>query len=205
MYKETCCENTSRNSQNFLNNRNWPYSVPTLVSSKNIGKGQLFITLDEEGLDEMSLEVMIHPTWEGGSVETLRSVPVLDVKVCYHQGRYGVEIMIESLFRDRTISRVRTDVETKSHSHWQFHRNLAKPLKIYPGIIVRQHLTVLRQMVLLRERYAGLKKGRLLYSCNQVWIGRIPWNVTAICETYKISCLMGKHLMKSDSANHSIQ
>ena len=32
---------------------------------------------------------------------------VLDVKVCYHQGRYGVEIMIESLFRDRTISWVR--------------------------------------------------------------------------------------------------
>ena len=41
---------------------------------KNNGKRQLFITLDEEGLDEMSLEAMIHPTWEGGSVETLRSV-----------------------------------------------------------------------------------------------------------------------------------
>ena len=33
--------------------------------------------------------------------------PVLGVKVCYHQGRYGVEIMIESLFRDRTVSWVR--------------------------------------------------------------------------------------------------
>ena len=33
--------------------------------------------------------------------------PVLDVKVCYHKGRYGVEIMIESLFRDRTVSWVR--------------------------------------------------------------------------------------------------
>ena len=33
--------------------------------------------------------------------------PVLDVKVCYHQGRYGVEIMIESLVRDRTVSCVR--------------------------------------------------------------------------------------------------
>ena len=31
---------------------------------------------------------------------------VLDVKVCYH-GRYGVEMMIESLFRDRTVSWVR--------------------------------------------------------------------------------------------------
>ena len=33
--------------------------------------------------------------------------PVLDVKVCYHQGRNGVEIMIESLFRNRTVSWVR--------------------------------------------------------------------------------------------------
>ena len=33
--------------------------------------------------------------------------PVLDVKICYHQGSYGVEIMIESLFRDRTVSWVR--------------------------------------------------------------------------------------------------
>ena len=30
--------------------------------------------------------------------------PVLDVIVCYHQGRYGVEIMIESLFGDKTCS-----------------------------------------------------------------------------------------------------
>ena len=33
--------------------------------------------------------------------------PVLEVKACYHQGRYGVEIKIESLFRDRTCSWVR--------------------------------------------------------------------------------------------------
>ena len=33
--------------------------------------------------------------------------PVLEIKVSYHQGRYGVEIMIESLFRDRTVSWVR--------------------------------------------------------------------------------------------------
>ena len=33
--------------------------------------------------------------------------PVLDVKVCYHQGRYAVEIMIESLLRDRRVFWVR--------------------------------------------------------------------------------------------------
>ena len=29
------------------------------------------------------------------------------MKVYFHQGRHGVEIMIESLFRDRTVSSVR--------------------------------------------------------------------------------------------------
>ena len=29
--------------------------------------------------------------------------PVLDVMVCYHQGRYGVEIVIDSLFRERLL------------------------------------------------------------------------------------------------------
>ena len=33
--------------------------------------------------------------------------PVLDVKVCFQQKRYGIEIMIESLSRDRTVSWVR--------------------------------------------------------------------------------------------------
>ena len=33
--------------------------------------------------------------------------PVLDVKVCGHQGRYGIEVTIESLFRDRTVFWVR--------------------------------------------------------------------------------------------------
>ena len=32
--------------------------------------------------------------------------------------------------------------------------------------------------------------------------GRIPWNVTAICETYKIFCLVGKHLMRDGSEYH---
>ena len=37
--------------------------------------------------------------------ESSRKVgPVLDVKICDHQGRCGVETMIESLYRDRTVS-----------------------------------------------------------------------------------------------------
>ena len=79
-----------------------------------------------------------------------------------------------------------------------------KSAKTFPGIIARLHLTVQKQMGLLKERYARLKKGLLLFCCNQVWMkngGRIPWSVTAICETCKISCLMRKHLTNGDSAN----
>ena len=83
--------------------------------------------------------------------------------------------------------------------------NLAKLVKTYPGIIARQHLTVQKQMELLRERYAEFRKGHLQYCCNQVWMkngGRIPWNVTAICETNKIFCLIGRHLMRRESEYH---
>ena len=34
--------------------------------------------------------------------------------------------------------------------------------------------------------------------------GQILWNVTAICETFKISCLMGRHHVKGGSEYHSM-
>ena len=83
-------------------------------------------------------------------------------------------------------------------------KNLANLVNTYLGIIARQHLTIQKQMVLLRERYAGSRMGALQYCCNQVWMnfgGRVPWCVTAICETYKISCLMGRRLARGDPEN----
>ena len=50
-------------------------------------------------------------------------------------------------------------------------------------------------MGLLRERCAEWKKVRLQCCCSQVWMknaGQIPWNAFPICETFKISCLMGR-------------
>ena len=70
---------------------------------------------------------------------------------------------------------------------------------------VRQHLTVQKQMGLLRERHAGCKKGLVRYCCNQVWMkngGQILWNATAICGSFKIHCLMGRHPMKDIWENH---
>ena len=83
--------------------------------------------------------------------------------------------------------------------------NLAKPVKIFPGITARLHHTDQKQMGLLREQCVELRRGHLRYCCNQVWTkigGQIPWNVTPICETLKISCLMGKLPMKDVLGNH---
>ena len=54
----------------------------------------------------LCLEVIHHLKLKDGFVDT-QIGPVLDVIVCYHQGRYGVEIMIESPVGDTTCSRVR--------------------------------------------------------------------------------------------------
>ena len=48
--------------------------------------------------------------------------------------------------------------------------NLANPVKTFLGIIVRQHLTDRKQMGLLREQCAELRKGDLRYCFNQVWM-----------------------------------
>ena len=74
--------------------------------------------------------------------------------------------------------------------------NLAKPVKIFPGIIVRRHYTDQKQMRLLKEQCAEGKKAPLPYCCNQVWMkigGQIPWNAFPTCGTFKISCLLGRH------------
>ena len=88
---------------------------PNAGFSKNIEKGQFFITFDDEALDEMTgscREYTLPRSEESSHVRgrirrNTKIGPILDVKVYFHQGRYGVEIMIESFFRDRTVSWVR--------------------------------------------------------------------------------------------------
>ena len=81
-------------------------------------------------------------------------------------------------------------------------RILAKPVKIF----LESLYVYTTQIGLLKERCAELKKAPLLYCCNQVWMkigGQILWNATAICETFKISCLMGKPDTRDVLGNHS--
>ena len=70
---------------------------------------------------------------------------------------------------------------------------------------LRQHRTDRKQMGLLRELYAGLRKGFLQYCCNQVWVtngGRIPWNVLLSAKCSRPVVWWEKHHMKGGSECH---
>ena len=62
--------------------------------------------------------------------------------------------------------------------------NLAKLVKIFPGIIVRRHHTDQKQMRLLKEQSAEKKKAPLPYCCNQVWMKIGGWADSMECYTY---------------------
>ena len=89
-------------------------------------------------------------------------------------------------------------IRAKQKLHRETHRSLQKflepnwkPEVIY---IVRRHHTDRKQMGLLKEQCAEWKKAPLLYCSNQVWMkigGRFLLECLPICETFKISCLMG--------------
>ena len=79
---------------------------------KIVEEGQFFIALDEEeGPDEMKnlcREYTFPRSEEASRVRgwilgNTKIGPVLDVKVCLHQKRYGIEIMVESLLRDNSF------------------------------------------------------------------------------------------------------
>ena len=79
---------------------------------KILEKGQFYITLDEEEMKNLCRESTLPRSEEASRVRgwilgNTKVGPVLDVKVCLHQRCYGFEIIIESLFRDRTVSWVR--------------------------------------------------------------------------------------------------
>ena len=82
-------------------------------------------------------------------------------------------------------------------------QNLANLVKIFPGIIVRRHHTDRRTNGIARKSSAqSERRAPLQKCCNQVWMkigGQILWNAIPICETFKISCLMGKLHAKGGS------
>ena len=95
-----------------------------------------------------------------------------------------------------TLLRRRKRVYESFSSRWNSQKsfiltipwNLAKLVKTFPAIIVRQHHTDQKHMGLQKEQYAESMKGHLRYCCNPAWTKsglRIPWNVAVFCETFK--------------------
>ena len=78
-------------------------------------RGQYFKTLDtEEGREMQHLcrEYTMprnekKSRAEGWILKNTRFGPVLDIKVCRHEDQYTIEILVQSLFQDRTASWVR--------------------------------------------------------------------------------------------------
>ena len=133
--------------------------------------------------------------------------------ICCRGRRFGNSMDSILSVQNKNFSRNRqelakvlgADVETKSHLHWQFHRNWPSLWRSFLESLY-VNTSPFRNKWDCWERYVGLRSELLLSCCNHVWMkigGQIPWNATAICETFKIYCLMGKHLTNGDSANHS--
>ena len=109
--------------------------------SKNIEKRQLFITLDDDALDSLkgSRREYTLPQSEATSRArrwirgNTKIGPVLDVKVCYHQGRYGVEIIVESFF-DKTYSFFRSHRERNRQRR---HRNVRRNSHVQGNLLRR--------------------------------------------------------------------
>ena len=78
-------------------------------------QGQDFSTLDTENGPQMQhlCREYTMPRNEKGTrirgwiLKNTRICPVLNIKVCYHDDRYSIEVQIPSLFEDHTVSWVR--------------------------------------------------------------------------------------------------
>ena len=83
--------------------------------------------------------------------------------------------------------------------------NLQNLVKIYLGIIGRQHLIDQKQMILLNEQYEESKKEQQLFCYSQDYLrdgDLISSNAVAICDMSKTSQRTGKLLKRDDSENH---
>ena len=105
-HKETCCKKISRSSQNFLKIRNSRNFAKMLVLKEDWERTVLHHNWGRiwDYADSMS---RIHSISKPHNIPTDRVGPVLDVKLYPHEGGHCIGIMIESLFKDRTVSRVR--------------------------------------------------------------------------------------------------
>ena len=109
--------NTSNNSKNHLTTRSYPNCAPISDAGlKTVAKDNSSSPLIQKkdqaqwysfAEKKRCLKTIRELEQEAGFVGIRGIGQVLDVKVCHHQDRYGIEILIESLFRDGTASWIR--------------------------------------------------------------------------------------------------
>ena len=108
-HRETCCKNTNGNSRSEI--------VETMLRRWFLTgkwKGQLFITIQERSevkqtacRENTQARNLKTPRPRGWIRSNTKIGPVLDAKIYPHEGRYCIDLMIESLFEDQTVSWVR--------------------------------------------------------------------------------------------------
>ena len=80
--------------------------------TKTVAKGQHFTTLDDAELDKLGGSCREYTSPQDYAASKVKGWirgntkigPALEIAVCHHQGRYGIETMIDSLFGDGTCS-----------------------------------------------------------------------------------------------------
>ena len=150
---------------------------------RTVERGQYFFTLDTEGPNEMehlcreyALPRNEKKTRAKGWIRKKRRIgPVLDTKVCRHEDRYSVEVLIESLFQDRTASWVRIVsgidkyVTEAMQNKEEEHRASMKPIaKTRPRQMPTVTLTSVSILVLEREWIDIETQRPHDHKCNEV-------------------------------------
>ena len=101
------CKNTRENSNTCQKTRNYPHNV-LMMGLKLVESGQHFYTLETEEGQQMQhtrcLEMRRRLIVRGWIRKNTRIGPVLNTKVCHHEEQYTIEVLVKSLFQDRTAS-----------------------------------------------------------------------------------------------------
>ena len=113
--RKTCCRNTSKDSNTCQKTRSYPNYASELVwDYSRLDKTSILLLHQEEKRSNLYVENFSLPRDEKGTrmkrwiQSNVRFGTVLDVKVCNHDGRYRIEVQVQSLFQDQTVSWVRT-------------------------------------------------------------------------------------------------
>ena len=112
--RETCCKNTSNDLRNCPKTRSYPDYAPKQVWDKSkMGNSSMLFHHQEEkktnlyAENKRCLEIkqeLVSKGWIQGNV---RFGPVSDIKVCNHYGGYSIEVQVQSLLQDQTVSSIR--------------------------------------------------------------------------------------------------